>query len=311
MFFPFDVGKLYTKRNIFKIIGIPEDTKGGNWATGYCRYSDDWFIFCNIDTAGRTGHDYANQWVGEDLFWFGKLSSHVRQDSIKSMIGPIGNVYIFVRNNNDAPFIFMGCGKPKTVIDTTPVVVLWKLLDPSEIATDSASSFVNTMVQGLGAIYSTQNPLVKVLQKAESKLQVIGAFAASDTQDARERIVAAIVRRRGQPEFRKILLGAYENQCAISRTDMPDALEAAHITPYRGQLTNHPTNGLLLRADIHTLFDLGHVAVDSSNFKILVGSALIDTEYEELSGKQLYLPKNATFQPSIEALDIHRTWAGL
>src|SRR5271155_3471993 len=43
----------------------------------------------------------------------------------------------------------------------------------------------------------------------------------------------------------------------------PDRLlEAAHISPYRGLQSNHPQNGLLLRADLHSLFDLGMLAVD-------------------------------------------------
>ena len=80
--------------------------------------------------------------------------------------------------------------------------------------------------------------------------------------DGRERAIGAIVRRRGQPAFRRALLEAYHERCAVTGCDAPEALEAAHVVPYRGVATNHPANGLLLRADLHALFDLGLIAVD-------------------------------------------------
>jgi predicted restriction endonuclease len=78
-------------------------------------------------------------------------------------------------------------------------------------------------------------------------------FNPHDDQDARERTFAAIVRRRGQSRFRRSLLRAYTGQCAVTACDAQETLEAAHILPYRGQRTNHVTNGLLLRADLHSL----------------------------------------------------------
>ena len=78
------------------------------------------------------------------------------------------------------------------------------------------------------------------------------------------------MRRRGQSVFRKQLLAAYNGQCAITRCDVEDVLEAAHIISYKGEETNHIGNGLLLRADIHTLFDLGLLAVDATSMRLLV-----------------------------------------
>src|SRR5262249_47226629 len=60
--------------------------------------------------------------------------------------------------------------------------------------------------------------------------------------DGRERIVASIVRRRGQSEFRDKLLELYERRCAITDCDAIEALEAAHIVPYYGPITNHASN---------------------------------------------------------------------
>lgn len=78
-------------------------------------------------------------------------------------------------------------------------------------------------------------------------------FDPKSVEDGREKIAVSIVKRRGQPEFRRKLLTVYQGRCAISGTDAVEALEAAHIVPYKGAATNHPTNGLLLRADLHTL----------------------------------------------------------
>src|SRR5438128_1246571 len=94
--FRFIVGHLYKRRNVYRIIGIPEDTKGGNWDTGYARHGDDWFVFCNIGIPGRTGHDYNNHWIGNHLLWYGKTNTTKQQPAIRSILSGKGNVYIFV-----------------------------------------------------------------------------------------------------------------------------------------------------------------------------------------------------------------------
>lgn len=84
---------------------------------------------------------------------------------------------------------------------------------------------------------------------------------APDGQDTRERMQRAIRVRRGQTAFRKSLLKAYKGRCAISGCQLVDVLEAAHISPYRGVRDNDPSNGILLRADLHTLFDLNLLGI--------------------------------------------------
>lgn len=150
-----------------------------------------------------------------------------------------------------------------------------------------------------------------LLEAAEDAVADEGAFDPYDQEDARKRIIASIVRRRGQREFRQALIDVYDGKCAVTGCDFEDALEAAHISPYRGDHTNDITNGLLLRADIHTLFDLGHIAVDSGTMKVHVAARLKGTVYQELAGKVLAKRKAGTPRPSPEALDKHRREAGL
>lgn len=80
--YDFVVGQDYTKKNIYEMCAVPEAKQRGNWDTGYHKYEGDWFIFSNIGTPGRTGHDYDNRFVGDELEWYGKTGSHVGQDSI-------------------------------------------------------------------------------------------------------------------------------------------------------------------------------------------------------------------------------------
>src|SRR5205823_2979542 len=79
-------------------------------------------------------------------------------------------------------------------------------------------------------------------------------FDPISIEDGRRRIQAS---RQGQFAFRAALIEAYGGRCAMTGCDILEVLEAAHIVPYRGPSTNAVSNGLLLRADIHTLFDLG------------------------------------------------------
>jgi predicted restriction endonuclease len=78
-------------------------------------------------------------------------------------------------------------------------------------------------------------------------------------------------------------------------------LEAAHIVPYQGSTTNHVENGLLLRADLHTLFDLEYLAVDPSTLTIAVSPQMSGTEYAALDGQRLHLHDRAR-GPSRDAL---------
>jgi len=144
------------------------------------------------------------------------------------------------------------------------------------------------------------------LDQAAAKLETSGAFDATDVRDAREKIERAIVLRRGQKKFRDQLLALYGGKCAITGCDVVDVLEAAHIIPYKGGETNHPANGVLLRADLHTLFDLGMIAIDSNTMTVLMSEALKGSEYGDLAGRQLRPPADDRFRPDTGALDTHR-----
>ena len=93
--------------------------------------------------------------------------------------------------------------------------------------------------------------------------------------------------------------------------DVQEVLEACHIVPYRGPSTNHPGNGILLRADLHTLFDLGLIAIDSATGAIIVSDQLEGTAYGSLSGAKLAVPAEPALRPSPEALEHHRASTGL
>lgn len=153
---------------------------------------------------------------------------------------------------------------------------------------------------------SATSAIEKIILSKEVEYFDEPLFNPSSIEDAREKISTTIVRRRGQPEFRKKLIEAYNGCCAITGTNAEQALEAAHILQYKGKETNHISNGLLLRADIHTLFDLGLIAIDTKTMTVVIAPSLSNTTYKELLGKSLLLPKNKKCLPNIEALDLHR-----
>ena len=96
----------------------------------------------------------------------------------------------------------------------------------------------------------------------------------------------AIKIRRGQGKFRERLLAAYGRTCAISGCKIVDLLEAAHIRPHAEEPNYSVTNGLLLRADLHTLFDLGLLAVDTRR-RIRLTPSLLFSEYKIYDGREL------------------------
>ncbi|MCF5092134.1 HNH endonuclease [Stenotrophomonas sp. PA-6-5C] len=94
--------------------------------------------------------------------------------------------------------------------------------------------------------------------------------------------------RDGQADFRKRLIEHYGAVCMVTGTAHAAVIDAAHINPYNGTSTNALSNGLLLRKDIHALFDAGLLLV-SPNLVITVSTVLSDACYRDLDGRSLRL----------------------
>lgn len=148
----------------------------------------------------------------------------------------------------------------------------------------------------------------KYLEGDVKKVESNPDFEPDDFNDARDRTLRSLFVRRGQPKFRKELIQAYEGKCAITGFDAVNALQAAHIYPYRGSDTNQLNNGLLLRSDIHDLFDLGLITFDTSSMTVILHESLMSTAYANLHQLPLRLPAKKEHLPSKVYLDWHRAW---
>lgn len=104
--------------------------------------------------------------------------------------------------------------------------------------------------------------------------------------------------RRGQAQFRRALIEAYDGKCAFSGCDVLDVLESAHVMPHAQGGSYAVSNGLLLRADLHTLFDLRLICIDE-NRKIRIADSLYGTMYQEFEGKVVRLPNHQQHDESV------------
>lgn len=136
-------------------------------------------------------------------------------------------------------------------------------------------------------------------------------FDPANEADARKRILTAIARRQGQGKFRNSLKVAYDSACAVTNCTVLQVLEAAHIKPFKGEHTNHVQNGLLLRADIHTLFDMGLVGIDPGTWTVVVHHSIRSGSYSEWHGTSVRLPKEPAHRPNHTALRQHLHQHGL
>ena len=115
--------------------------------------------------------------------------------------------------------------------------------------------------------------------------------------------------RLGQGTFRVAVRQAYE-QCAVTGEHALPALDAAHIRPFVDNGPHEVPNGLLLRADIHRLFDGGYVTV-TPEMTFEVSGALNERfnngkVYYEMQGRKIMLPRDTALHPRREHLEHHR-----
>jgi putative restriction endonuclease len=113
--------------------------------------------------------------------------------------------------------------------------------------------------------------------------------------------------RLGQGSFKAVILDAYHRRCAISGTHIPPVLEAAHIRPVAKGGEHRLDNGLLLRSDIHTMFDRGYLGVDPS-YRLHVSPRLRadfsnGDQFYAKAGQIIELPERRADRPNREFLE--------
>lgn len=129
----FEVGGLYSRDDVADLIGLPRERRRGAWLTGYARIADEFYLFANVGTAGRTGHDYPNRWDDHDFIWFGKPRTRLGQPEITDLLSGAYPVHIFWRTADRSPFTYAGLGVASEASGTTPVQVRWAFITPGSL----------------------------------------------------------------------------------------------------------------------------------------------------------------------------------
>lgn len=120
---------------------------------------------------------------------------------------------------------------------------------------------------------------------------------------------AVVAPRLGQGTFRIAVTDAYDRACAVTGEHSLPALEAAHIRPFAEDGPHDVSNGLLLRSDLHRLFDKGYLTV-TPEMTLEVGRRLKEDysngrSYYPLHGSRIHLPGDVALRPSVTFLNYH------
>ncbi len=120
---------------------------------------------------------------------------------------------------------------------------------------------------------------------------------------------ALVTNRPGAEQFRKLVIEEYNGMCAISRFQSQTVLDVAHIVPYYGAQSDVIQNALLLRTDLHRLFDRGLLLVsfdkESKSFVTQIHKSVMN-EYAQYNSVKLAVPNLQENHPSKTATEIKK-----
>lgn len=196
------------------------------------------------------------------------------------------------------------------IVLTNPI--FFKPKDWIKVPSDWSKSIVQ------GKSYDTSEPIGQALwSKVEALLKTYlkGSPVEEESrimQEDEPRYGESILRkvRIGQGAFRILVTDAYTRRCSISGEKTLPVLEAAHIKPYALAGPHSISNGLLLRSDVHKLFDSGYLTI-TPELKVEVSKRIKEEfqngkEYYQFHGKELlYLPKQEVQKPRREFIQWH------
>jgi len=187
---------------------------------------------------------------------------------------------------------------------------------PEEMWIPSPADFSLNIVSGKG--YTTNDEAGRLLyaQVAErlassrEKMTDPGPSLIAASNSSRFGAPQVVAPRLGQGTFRVLVTDAYARRCAVTGEKTLPVLEAAHIKPYAVGGQHVLSNGLLLRSDLHTLFDRGYLGIDPRDRRVMVSSRIREEfengkHYYALAGTPLATPTNLNAVPDGGFLRYH------
>lgn len=206
-------------------------------------------------------------------------------------------------NNNPT----IGC-----IVLTNPI--FFKENDWIEVPENWGKSIVQgksyTTDDAIGASLWERVELLLSSYMTNSDVEQVSSFAADDGGLYGYTLLKKV--RLGQGAFRVLVTDAYLRKCAISGEKTLPVLEAAHIKSYSSKGPNTVANGLLLRSDMHKLFDSGYLTI-TKDYRVEVSSRIKEEfnngkEYYQYHGKELFLlPSKAKEKPDPTFIDWHNS----
>lgn len=182
---------------------------------------------------------------------------------------------------------------------------------PPELWFDLPASWSGSIMQG--KTYSADSEegasLWRNLQSGATATNPMATPGFPDQEQARYGEPVLVTPRLGQGAFRVAITELYRRQCALTGGKVLPALDAAHIRPYAEGGTHTKSNGILLRKDIHSVFDAGYATIDT-DYRLVVSEKVKGIfnngeEYRRLHGALLRLPDNPAERPDRSLLRWH------
>jgi putative restriction endonuclease len=182
---------------------------------------------------------------------------------------------------------------------------------PEDALWPTPSAFSANIVQGKSFNYPGEDAVVdaaalSILSRDDWHTGASENFESEKPMYGTPRMVAP---RLGQGGFKAFVQEVYARRCAITHHQILPTLQAAHILPVAEGGQHRIDNGLLLRSDVHTMFDRGYIGVDKE-FRLRVSPRLRaefgnGEEFYSKEGQVISLPSSTRDRPSVEFLSWH------
>jgi putative restriction endonuclease len=163
-----------------------------------------------------------------------------------------------------------------------------------------------------GKVFRTDQSDGQALWEGVQERMYRGTGSQLSEQPAARYGEPALIRPRlGQGVFRIEVTDAYSRRCAVTRERTLPVLEAAHIVPFAAGGEHAVSNGLLLRRDLHVLFDRGYLTV-SPDHHLEVSRKIREQfengrDYYALHGRLLDVPQRLEQKPARTSLEWHNS----